>query len=86
MTQKKAFERWELKIGNCYFTPRTMWHIVKSLIKRDEPRTPTAIHGPLGLKYQSLDKATTVADYLENQLTSHYTCGAKYKRSVEASA
>jgi hypothetical protein len=38
----------------------------------------------LGLKYQPLDKATTIADYLENQFTPHDLCDKEHKRRVKA--
>jgi hypothetical protein len=62
MTRKKALERRETKIGNCEFTPQGIWPIAKSLLKRDGPRAPTAIHGPLGLKFLPLEKANAIAD------------------------
>jgi hypothetical protein len=46
MTRRKAFERWETKINNIEVTPQAIWSIAKSLLKRDGPRAPTAIHGP----------------------------------------
>jgi hypothetical protein len=54
MTRKRALERWELKIDKAEVTPRAIWPIAKSLINRDEPRAPTAIHCPLGIKFQPL--------------------------------
>jgi hypothetical protein len=60
MTRKKALEQWGNHLGNCEVTPKAIWPPVKPLIKRDGPKTPTAIHGPLGLKYQPPDKATTM--------------------------
>jgi hypothetical protein len=40
-------------------------------LKRDGPRAPTAIHGPLGLKFLPLDKANAIAYCMENQFTPH---------------
>jgi hypothetical protein len=57
---------------------------VKSLIKRDGPKAPTAILGPLVFKYQLLDKTTMIADCLENQFTPHDLCGKNHKWWVEA--
>jgi hypothetical protein len=51
MTRKKALERWETKIYNTEVTPQAIWPIAKSLLKRDGPRAPTAIHGGSGLKF-----------------------------------
>jgi hypothetical protein len=57
---------------------------VKSLIKGDGPKALTAIHGSLGHKYQQLEKATTIADCLENQFTPHDLCDENRNRRVEA--
>jgi hypothetical protein len=51
MTRKKALERWETKIGNAEVIPQAIWPIAKSLLKRDGPRAPTAIHGTSGFKF-----------------------------------
>jgi hypothetical protein len=48
-----------------------MWPIAKSLLKRDGPRAPTAIHGPSGLQFHLSEKAKTIADCLENQFTEN---------------
>jgi hypothetical protein len=37
---------------NTEATPQAIWPIGKSLINRDGPRAPTAIHGALGLVWQ----------------------------------
>jgi hypothetical protein len=47
-------------------------------MKRDGPRAPTAIHGPLGLK------AKTIADCLENLFTPHDLCDENCEPGVEA--
>jgi hypothetical protein len=74
MTWKKALERWYTKIGNCEVTPLNIWPTVRSLLKTDGPRAPTAIHGHLGLKFLLLAKANAVADCLETQFTPHDLC------------
>jgi hypothetical protein len=84
MTLRMALELWKMKLGNCEATPQAIWPIVKSLIKCDEPEAPTAVHGPLGLKYQAAGKATTIADCLENQLTPHNLGDENHKQRVEA--
>jgi hypothetical protein len=71
MTQKKALKRWETQIGNCTVTPQAIWHMAKSLMKRDGRRAPTAIHGSLGLKFYPTEKANVIADCLENQFTPY---------------
>jgi hypothetical protein len=84
MSRKKALERWETKIGNCEVAPQSIWPIVKFLLKRDGSRAPTAIHGPLGLKFLPLEKANAIADCLENQFTPHDLCEENHGRQVEA--
>jgi hypothetical protein len=60
ITRRKALEQWGNKLRNCEVTPKAIWPPVKPLIKRDGPKTPTDIYGPLGLKYQPPEKATTM--------------------------
>jgi hypothetical protein len=84
MTRKKALERWETKIGSCEATPQCTWPIAKSLLKRDGPRAPTAIHGPLGLKFLPLEEANAIANCLENQFTPHDLCDENHEWQVEA--
>jgi hypothetical protein len=83
MTRKKALERCETKIGNSEVSPQAIWPIAKSLLKRDEPRAPTAIHGPSCLKFHPSEKANAISDCLENQLTHHDLCDENYERLVE---
>jgi hypothetical protein len=47
MTQRKALVGWETRVGTgtCEVTPQAIWPIAKSLLKRDGPKTPVAIHG-----------------------------------------
>jgi hypothetical protein len=78
-----VLEWWETKVRNCEVTPQAILPIVKSLIKRDGPKAPTAILVPLGLKYQLLDKAIMIVDSLENHLTPHDLCGENHKWWVE---
>jgi hypothetical protein len=74
MTRIKALERCKIKISDTEVTPHTIWPIAKSLLKRDGPRVPTAIHGPSGLKFHPSEKANAIADCLENQFTHHDLC------------
>jgi hypothetical protein len=74
MTRTKALERWETKISNTELTLQAISPIAKSLLKRDGPRAPTAIHGPSGLKFHPYKKANAIADCLENQFTHHDLC------------
>jgi len=48
---------WETKIRNSEVTPHAIWHLAKSLMKRDRPKTPTAIQGPSGLKFLPVEKS-----------------------------
>jgi hypothetical protein len=84
MTRKKALERWETKISNAEVTPQAIWPIAKSLLKRDGPRAPTAIHCASGLKFHPSDKANAIADTLEFQFTPHDLCDENHERRVEA--
>jgi hypothetical protein len=72
MTRKKVLERWEAQVGNAEVTPQALWHIAKSLLKRNGPRAPSAIHGSSGLKFYPSKKANTIADCLEIQFSPHY--------------
>jgi hypothetical protein len=83
MTRSKAAERWETKVGNCEVTPQALWHIEKSLMKRDGPKTPTVVHGPSGITYHPTEKVNVIADCLENQFTSHDLCVENHARQVE---
>jgi hypothetical protein len=57
---------------------------VKSLLKRDGPRTPTAIHGSSDLKLYPSGKANAISDCLEIQFSPHELCAENLKRQVEA--
>jgi hypothetical protein len=83
MTRKKAFERRETKISNAEITPKAIWPIAKSLIKRDGP-LPTAIHGASGLKFHPSEKANAIADCLKIQFTPHDLCDENHEGRVEA--
>jgi hypothetical protein len=56
MIRKNAFERGEAKLSSAEVTPQAIWPIAKSLLKRDGPSAPTAIHGASGLKIHPSDK------------------------------
>jgi hypothetical protein len=58
MVRKRALERWETKLTNCEVTPQGMWPITKSLSKRSGPKTPSAIHAPLGPIFYPIAKPT----------------------------
>jgi hypothetical protein len=51
MTRRRALEQWETNIANIDVTPQAIWPIAKSLMKRNGPKEPIAIHGPLGLTF-----------------------------------
>jgi hypothetical protein len=84
MIRKRALERWETKIGTAEVTPQAIWPIAKSLLKRNAPRAPTAIHGASGLKFHPSEKANKIADCLEIQFTPHDLCDENHERRVEA--
>jgi hypothetical protein len=60
----KALERWKTKVRNCAITPQYIWPVAESIMKRDEPKTPTVIHGPSSLNYYLREKANTTAECL----------------------
>jgi hypothetical protein len=66
MTRRRAPEQFETKIANTDVTPHAIWPTAKSLMKRDGPKKPTAIHGPFGLTFHPLEEANATADCLEN--------------------
>jgi hypothetical protein len=84
MTRKKAFERWKTKLSNTEVTPQAIWPITKCLLKRDEPRALTAIHGASGLKFHPTEKANAIADCLGIKFTPHDLCNENHERRVEA--
>jgi hypothetical protein len=84
LTRKKAPERWETRLANTEETPLAIWPNAKSLINRDGPRAPTAIHGASGLKFYPRDKANTIADCLENLFTPHDLCDKNHEQWVKA--
>jgi hypothetical protein len=43
-------------------------------MKRDRPKVPTAVHGPLKITYHPNEKANMIADCLENYFISHDLC------------
>jgi hypothetical protein len=52
-------------------------------MKRDGPKAPTAVRGPLGITYHPNEEANTIADCLENQFTSHDQCYENHEQKVE---
>jgi hypothetical protein len=79
MTPKKALDRWETTLANTEATPLAIGSIAKSLIGKDGPRAPTAVHGPLGIKCHPLEKANGNADCLDKQFSEE-----NHERRVEA--
>jgi len=71
MAQRRALAQWETEVGNCEVMPQAFWLILRSLLKWDGAQAPTAIHGPLGLKYHVLENANTFTNCLQNQFTLH---------------
>jgi hypothetical protein len=50
------------RLSSTEVTPRAIWPIEKFLKKRDGPKTPAAILGPLSLKLYSLEKSNATTD------------------------
>jgi hypothetical protein len=61
-------------LGNGEVTPKAAWLVAKLLTKRDAPKAPYAIDGPLGPVFYSIDETIAVAHCLENQVTEHDLC------------
>jgi hypothetical protein len=84
LTSRKTPERWETKVANTEVTPQAILLTAKSLMKRDGPKEPIAIRGPLGFTFHPLEKTNAIADCLEKQFTSHVLCDENHKRRAEA--
>jgi hypothetical protein len=84
MTRKRHLNGGETKLSCTEVTPQAIWTIAKSLVKRDGPRTLTAIHGASGLKFHPSEKANAIADCLEIQFTPPDLCDENHERRVEA--
>jgi hypothetical protein len=80
MSCRKSLEQLETKVRNCEVTPQALWHIEKSLMKRDGLKAPTAIHGPLGITYCLNKNVNMILDCLENWFTSHNLCDENHER------
>jgi hypothetical protein len=72
------------KNSNTEVTSQATWHIAKSFLNGDEPRAPTAIHDPAGIKIHLSEKANAIADIFENQFTHHDLCDENNEGLVEA--
>jgi hypothetical protein len=62
----------------------SLWPVTKSLMKRDLPKAPTAIHCSLGYKFHPLEKCNMTVDCLENQFTPHYLYKENHELQVES--
>jgi hypothetical protein len=51
-------------------------------MKMDGPKTPTAVHGPLGITYHPNGKAKAFAGCLEDQFIFNDQCDESHKRQV----
>jgi hypothetical protein len=80
VTRKRAPERWESKIANSEVTPQAIWPIAELLTNWVGPTAPTAIHGPLGIKFHPLEKANAIAGCLEKQFTPYDLCEENHKQ------
>jgi hypothetical protein len=77
MTGKRALEQWETKIANCDVTPQAIWPVAKFLTNRGRPKAPSVIHRRLSPIFYPINKASIIADCLENQYTPHELCEAR---------
>jgi hypothetical protein len=67
------------KITNVEVTSQEICPTAESLMNKDGVRTIFAIHCPLGLKFQLLEKANAIAECVEKQFTPHDLCDDKYE-------
>jgi hypothetical protein len=72
-----------LKVSLLYYYTSVMPAENSMEIDRDGPKAPTAVPGPLGITCHPNEKANVIADYLENQFTSHDLCDENHERQVE---
>jgi hypothetical protein len=54
-------------VRNCEFVTQVLRHIAIWLTKRDGPKAPTAVYGPLEITYHPKEEANGITVYLENQ-------------------
>jgi hypothetical protein len=52
-------------------------------MKRDGPKAPTSVHGPLEIICHLNEKANVIADCLENQFTFYDSCNENFESRVE---
>jgi hypothetical protein len=52
-------------------------------MKKDGPKAPTAVHGPLGITCHPNEKPNVTADCLKTKFTSNDLCDENHKRQVE---
>jgi hypothetical protein len=83
MTCRKALKRWKTKVKKHVVTPQGLWLTAELLTKKDGPKSPTTVHGPLGTTYHLNEKVNTTVDCLENQFTSHDLCDENHERRVQ---
>jgi hypothetical protein len=52
-------------------------------MKMDRPKAPTVIHGPSSCKYHPIERASAIADGLENQFTPYDLCDDKHEWRIQ---
>jgi hypothetical protein len=57
---------------------------VRSVTKRVGPKEPSTIHSPLGHIFYPFDKASIIADCVENQFRARELCDSDHRRHVQA--
>jgi hypothetical protein len=55
----------------------------KIAYEKNGPEAPATVRRSLGITYHPDEKANVIADYLENQFTSHDLCDENHERQVE---
>jgi hypothetical protein len=83
MTCRKTLEWWETQVRNCEVTPQAPWPVTEWLMKRDGPKAPTTVHGPLGITYHPNEKANVITVCFENQFTFREVCDGNHEGWVE---
>jgi hypothetical protein len=53
-------------------------------MNQNGPKAPTAVYGPLGLKYHPIEKANTIVDCLENHFMPCDLCDENQEQWVKA--
>jgi hypothetical protein len=56
---------------------------MKFVMKRDSPKVPTALHGPIRITYEPNEKTSMTVFCLGNQVACHGLCNKIHDRQME---